>query len=157
MQHYEVERSSNSMSFSTIETLPARNNGSLNNYYNISDEQPLQGNNFYRIKAVDKDGIVSHSSIVSINTLGKVTSSVTIQPNPVSNKLLNLHLNYLAVGNYTIAITNIGGQQIYNQKVLHSGGNSMQQIQLPSYITRGIYIVRLFNASTSYNIPVLIE
>lgn len=157
MQHYEVERSSNSISFSTIETLPARNNGSLNNYYNISDVQPLHGNNFYRIKAVDKDGTISHSSIVSINTLINVTASVTILPNPVSNKLLNLYLNYLPVGNYTIAITNIGGQQIYNQKVLHSGGSSMQKIQLPSSVTRGIYIVRLFSASTSYNIPVLIE
>ncbi|QEC66767.1 T9SS type A sorting domain-containing protein [Panacibacter ginsenosidivorans] len=156
MDHYEVERSANGTSFNTIENVDARNNDIAENYYTVHDTRPVLGNNFYRIKAVNKNGEVSYSVIVVVN-IGTAKSSVTVQPNPVFNKIINLQLNNVAAGNYTIVISNMSGQQIYNQKIEHGGGNAMQQIILPSSIARGVYIVSVFNKVATYNIHVVIE
>jgi len=156
IDHYEVERSASAVSFTSIETVAAHNNNLAENYYNVLDKKPMQGNNFYRIKVVDKNGKVSYSAVVAINT-GITKSSVAVQPNPVLNKIINLQLNNIAAGSYTIAICNINGQQICNQKIMHAGGNAMQQIILPSSVTHGVYIVRVFNKTTTYNMRVVIE
>ncbi|MFT3979962.1 MAG: fibronectin type III domain-containing protein [Ferruginibacter sp.] len=50
---FSIERSSNTIDWANIGTLHSRNS---NNDYSWTDEKPLSGNNFYRIKATDVSG-----------------------------------------------------------------------------------------------------
>jgi len=61
---YEIQRSCNALSFSSIGTLPAKGNGTQKVNYTFNDGQPLPGDNYYRIKAVNKDGKISYSNTV---------------------------------------------------------------------------------------------
>jgi len=156
VDRYEVEKSGNGFSFATAIKVPARNNGNAQNNYSILDTKPLQGNNFYRIKATDKNGAVYYTAIIAVNILGGKTS-VIVMPNPVPNKIVNLQLNNLDAGKYNVVLYNSIGQKVFNRTIEHLGGSASQSLIFPSSIARGIYVLKVFNQTFDYNTKIVIE
>ena len=78
--YFEVERSTDGTSFQNLGRGPAVAP------YHFIDPNPVVGNNYYRIKQVDKDGKITYSSTV---TIAYTPSSfrVEIYPNPVTDQL----------------------------------------------------------------------
>lgn len=156
VDHYEVEKSVNAVSFASISTLKARNNGNARNDYFITDNNPANGKNFYRIKIFDKNGHVTTTEYVVVNIAnGKV--SVTVLPNPVRNKTLVTSFNNVPAGNYQLVLYSSSGQKMYQQIIEHAGGSLSQTIKLPAAISHGVYILKVFNNSINFAEKVLIE
>ena len=61
-----IERSGPAIDFQPIGTLPAANTLGTHNYY-FTDNSPLFGLNFYRVKQVDNDGKYEYSIIVVVS------------------------------------------------------------------------------------------
>lgn len=98
-REFVVERSSDRMVFTPIDTVAAA--GSSNgprNYFTV-DASPLQGVSFYRLKMIDQDNSFSYSPIVLI-TITK-SNLVTVFPNPVRDKL-NVSLGNLKATSYIL-------------------------------------------------------
>jgi hypothetical protein len=112
IDHYEVEHSSNGIAFAAIANTSANNNGSQQNNYTSTDAHPLNGNNFYRIKAIDKDGQVKYSSIVSVNMNSNYVG-IKVLPNPVNNRLMNIQLSNLPAGKYDLLLYSANGQRVF--------------------------------------------
>ncbi len=51
--------------------------------YNYTDWTASNGNNFYRLKMIDKDGTSEFSSIILIKFNGNLNANIEIAPNPV--------------------------------------------------------------------------
>ncbi len=100
VDHYEVERSATANQFSTLGSVKRKNTGGSIDY-RYTDLQPLNGNNFYRIKAVDQDGMVTYSHVVSLNISGTAKPAITVYPNPVTTGSLNVMLNNLEKSRYS--------------------------------------------------------
>jgi hypothetical protein len=64
--YFEVQRSDNGSGFVAIATLQGAANSSVFRQYEYIDLNPLPGNNFYKIRQVDKDGNNSYTQINSI-------------------------------------------------------------------------------------------
>jgi len=62
--YYEVEHSGDARSFISMGRVAALNNGMPKIDYTFTDEYPGKGDNYYRIKAVDKDGSYKYTNIV---------------------------------------------------------------------------------------------
>lgn len=152
---YIVERSASGNSFSTVGTVSALNIADLNNY-SWFDANPLSGNNFYRIKGVDKNGGVKYTSIMKVN-IGAGKPSLTISPNPLRGNILNLQLGNAVKGTYTLTLYNTGGQKIFSGEVRSEGGSSSQSVQLPSSVKPGTYTLQLNNADQKLNKTIVIE
>ncbi len=88
---YEVQRSANAYAFSGIGSINAKGNGTAQQNYSFSDLQPLNGNNYYRLKAIDKNGSITYSNIVLINISGDKTFTV-IYPVPAKD-ILHIQTN----------------------------------------------------------------
>jgi len=155
MDRYEVERSADGIHFTSISNIKASNNGSQLNNYSVFDDKPLTGNNFYRIKATDKNGKVNYTFIVSVNINGGKIN-ITVQPNPVQNRVLNVQLNNLSAGSYTALLYNSAGQQVLNKNIEHAGGSSGQLIALPPAVRSGAYILKLFSKTAQYTVRVVV-
>jgi len=75
---FDIERSGENFQFKVIGTLPCIAHKSPNNYH-FSDNSPLGGINYYRLKTVEKSGAVQYSPAVFV--LWEIPS-VHIFPNP---------------------------------------------------------------------------
>lgn len=65
--HFQIERSSNGINFTSVGTRPAVNSG-FQNHYAFADYTNSPGIYFYRLKMIDADGRFSYSPIVKANT-----------------------------------------------------------------------------------------
>ncbi len=140
---YEVERSSNGQSFSLIGSATSVNSNGVSNYKWI-DAAPLSGDNYYRIKIINRNNsIIKYSSVVVIkSTVTNVKASV--YPNPVtSNGLFTVQLNNTEGGTYFISMFNTAGQLVFTKDIQHTGGSSSQQVQLNNNLSKGIYTITI--------------
>lgn len=129
MRYYEVERSGNGSSFTTLATVTAMNrpDGS----YQFTDNQPLRGSNYYRLKMVDINGTVTYSVTRSVNlTCGK---AIEMYPNITPNYTVVRNLN----GGELIRVITLQGQLLMTVQATSS--NQMINVEkLPAgeyYIT----------------------
>ena len=142
MNSYEVERSANGTQFSKSVSVASLGNTNQPRTYGWFDTNPFGGDNFYRIKSIDKAGNVKYSSIAKVN-IAKGDPGITVYPNPVNGNMFNLQLNNLAKGIYVISLTNNLGQQVYSSTVQHNGGSATQTVELRNKLPGGVYDLQI--------------
>ena len=145
--YFDVERSANGIQFSSIGKLNAKSvqgNSNTNLLYNITDNRPLTGINYYRLKQVDKDGKSMYSSVISIKNTSANIGSISLYPNPVKSKL-NIQLNDFDAADITVSIFNVYGQQMMQVKSTNSGLIVLDV----AHLVTGIYTVKISNAKSN--------
>lgn len=156
VQDYEVQKSADGINFASIETVAAKNNGQPVLTYAITDAKPFTGNNYYRIKAISKNGEIQYTAVVVINITG-IVPAVKVYPNPVIDKTINVQMSNMPAGKYELAVHSISGQQVYRSTINFSGGTGSQQVALPSAIAGGMYTLRLTREDTVFTIKLMIR
>ncbi len=137
---YSIQRSNDGRSFSVIGQLNAQNINQAN--YLFSDNAPLQGIGYYRLKITDNDGSSRLSAIVSINSRKKISADVF--PNPVID---NINVSHTKAGiGASIIIYNNAGQQVKSIKVQPG---ATQSSFLVNELEKGSYVLAYDNDSES--------
>lgn len=119
--HFEVEKKTAGTDFVAIGRGPASDP-----YYFI-DVNPVAGNNYYRIRQVDKDGKISYSTTIAVVYKPR-TLLAEIYPNPVSD-LLRVKIKSGETASYELTLTDISGRIIHEEKI--STGNGKQEWAIP--------------------------
>lgn len=83
---FEIETSKSPNSFYKIGTVYSRGNANINQDYTFTDNLPVTGVNYYRLKQIDLDGNTSFSKVIAV-TFDKKGRSFTVYPNPAKEKL----------------------------------------------------------------------
>lgn len=83
--YFSIERSRDGREFSEIGQVKGAGTSYEPQAYAFTDERPLHGQNYYRLRQVDFDGKFSYSPVV-IATFGKA-SQMTLSPLPASENL----------------------------------------------------------------------
>ena len=156
IDHYEVEKSANGNDFKKLSTATAKDNNNVAAGYTWFDANPFNGNNFYRIKAVDKSGHVKYSEVVVVK-VGNGRADIVIYPNPVKEGTLNIQLNNEPQGTYIIQLFNSLGQQLLTKTIVHAGGSAAQTIKLSSTVSKGIYQLQVTNGETKKTQQIIVQ
>ncbi len=107
-KYFVVERSNNGVNYTGVAQVNSVATGAAVQNYAYTDKLPLAGNNYYRLKQVDKDGKFSYSKTINIAYLKP--GSIQLFPNPAKDKLTVKGLN--ATITSTIAVLDIQGKQL---------------------------------------------
>jgi hypothetical protein len=107
--YFEIEKSKGGSMFTRIGSVQA--NGTYS--YSFVDRMPGETDNYYRIKAVNKQGEMVYSSIVSLKTNTK-SNKVILLTNPASSTLVFKHQ---ASDNSSYRITDTWGRIIVSGKI----------------------------------------
>ena len=114
--YYEVEHSLTASNFNKLATLTAINNTSnATATYLFNHNKTPNGINYYRIKSVDKTGIIKYSNIVNLDMNKEVT--FTVYPNPVKGNSFQIQFNEIAKDDYSVEIYNSIGQIVFTDFV----------------------------------------
>lgn len=127
VENFEVQRSSGFSPFIAIGQI--KKNGEATGNYSFIDPDPLEGKNYYRIRAVEKDGKVHFSEIAEISSSHRPLFSLI--PNPVTGRNLTVRLNGIPGGNCSFSIFDLTGRIVFNETIWLSGGTGEQQFYVP--------------------------
>ncbi|MCX6207934.1 MAG: serine hydrolase [Bacteroidetes bacterium] len=134
--YFTVQRSSNKDNWQEIVTIKGAGNSGVAKKYISTDNNPLQGISYYRIKQTDFNGSVSYSEVRRVE-LGIKNLGISVYPNPVSN-VLHISTDSKAM----LRIYNVVGKQIAIHH-LAQGDNSINIEQL----SLGVYVAVIETAN----------
>jgi len=107
-----IERSGNGRTYTSIGEVQAAGNSTLETAYQLIDQHPLNGNNIYRIKEMDKEGRFNLSDLRSLN-FADIKPYIQISPNPANNIVtIKIPDN---TQNLTVRLLSTNGQLISNK------------------------------------------
>jgi hypothetical protein len=141
---FVVERSSDGQSFTTIGEVAAAGNSNSSRSYGYLDSRVQPGDNYYRLKMVDKDGSFKYSNVVRIgaNSTLMITS---VQPNPTTaGTRALLVITDGERGTANITVSNVAGQVLNSYRVNNNTGNVQVELTTDN-MASGNYLVTYRN------------
>jgi hypothetical protein len=143
-EYFVIERSANGNDFDSIGMTASMNNTAAFTYH-FTDKSMLNGNNFYRLRTVNRDGALSYSGIVILTSNYTITTGkMNIFPNPVTT-LLHVEIASATGGEVTVQIFNLSGILMMKKQLELSAGNNLQSLPIPTLRT-GNYFLQVTNA-----------
>ena len=88
--YFSIERSADASRFTEIGQVPGAGDSNVPKDYTFTDEQPLPGKNYYRLRQVDFDGTFSYSNVVSVDFGSK--GGLMLSPVPAVRNQLRVTL-----------------------------------------------------------------
>ena len=153
---YTLEKSVDGVNYQAINTQVAKNNNSLSNY-TFTDNNPVNGVNYYRVKTTQQNDVERYSSIVTINFKQQSSNPVTVYPNPVRGNQIGLQLQDIQQGMYSIRIVSIEGKEVYKQQLQVNSGSLNTTISPSSKLASGTYTLQVVGKNNSYTQKLVIE
>lgn len=139
-----IETSTDGENFKEIGRVQGAGTTNETQQYQLVDENPSQGLNYYRLLQVDYDGTATYSKVVTVN-FGQNTGDVSIYPNPTTNDLtIKFPANW--EGETVITVLNGLGQVV---KIITNPNQTFSVNDLPA----GMYNLRITNGRQSISKP----
>ena len=132
----EVERSSDAKNYKSVNAVTATH-ARCNQPFDFLDAQPLQGNNFYRLKMIDIDGKVSYSPTVLILNGGNTFELAGIYPTVVKNETV-VSISSEKATVVESRITDMNGKTVKSFKQAIATGSSLITVDCNNLVA-GIY------------------
>jgi hypothetical protein len=137
MKSYIVEQADDGSNFHEIQKIVPYNSA-LPKTYNYIDAGAAGTVNFYRIKAQSISGRIQYSPVAKIDPdISK--QGISVFPNPVSNKIVQLQFNNQPAGKYNFVLLSNNGNQLQLPPIQLYGGQSVQSVYLPQNLASGVY------------------
>jgi hypothetical protein len=145
---FVIERAGDKGGYDSINVVEGLNNNNQTTY-TFEDENMVIGNNYYRLRQVDRDGIVRYSKIVTLYKNAPVAAANTmgIYPNPATSTI-----NYTVVSTTSqqviVQVFDISGVVLLTTQQQLYAGNNQQTVAL-SGLKNGNYYLRVTNREGS--------
>ena len=134
---YELQKSSDGIHFTDMQYFLPAGNG-LSKTYQWTDNNLLNGNNYYRVLSKDQMGISGYSPIVKIWNADDQLS-VFIFPNPTNGASINIQIGQLTPGLFTVKCFNAPGQEVESMQIFHPGGKVVYTFRPAKPLAKGVY------------------
>ncbi|HET6993670.1 MAG TPA: T9SS type A sorting domain-containing protein [Chitinophagaceae bacterium] len=134
IDHYEVERSDDRQHWTSLANIVPQSS----NQYHSTDVLPLNGINYYRIKAVGSDGRLSYTLVKSVTLATEAVFRAW--PNPVTD-MLNIRINTNAESTAVIKLFDTKGGLIKQMNVAVLPGDNFFKLNTRS-LSSGMYSLR---------------
>ena len=137
--YFEIERSPDGKSFSSIASVVAQKNSLEAHTYQFIDHGFNNGPNFYRLRQVGLDRSVTYSNIILLENQTFDSFVEGIAPVPAKDNL-SVFLDLPQSTIVTFTVTDISGVELKSVKAKQEAGHSVFQLDLLS-LSKGIYFL----------------
>lgn len=149
ISHFIIERSVSGNNWESIFQINATNTNVLHEY-SITDNSPVNGISYYRLKSIEEDGKISYSAVQVIR-LNNSKSQVNIFPNPSHNEFSFQLSNMIQASDIQqINIFSNTGQLVLSV-------NGFQQKVSTSKFAKGMYTVIIKTTNNTITQKLMIE
>jgi hypothetical protein len=139
---FDIERSQDGKKWINIGNVTASGDKKTSSWYSFSDKSPLDGENLYRLKMIDKDDSFSFSRIQSLN----FDSQISSYPNPVKDLL---KIKGATIGK--VQLINNAGKVVFSSDNIPTEGIDMVSL------SAGVYLVRITHKDGSSTVRKVVK
>lgn len=133
--YFILEKSTDGSRFIPIGTIAANGKPSVYTYW---DDEPIVGNNYYRLKMLDASENISYSNVASVRVAATESTQFYVEayPNPIQD-MLHIRISGTLQGNAQILITDVAG------KLIQSIPMKENQIEVDMRnLSSGVYLIK---------------
>ena len=131
--YFTIERSADGRAFDAIGKIQGAGNSAVKQSYTFTDENPLPGVNYYRIKQTDYNGSYNYTEVKSVRH--RISNSI-VTPGKTDGILFVTS----DLKSYDVVVYNTAGQEVQRNKSMSGDQNfSIENLQ------PGIYFVRILD------------
>lgn len=141
--YFTVERSIDGINFEVIGTLNGAGNSTAILNYQLTDDDPFLGTNYYRLKQTDFDGKYTYSEVRAVSLKEKGLVRITMDPE-LNDFTLSIYSKENAKADIKI-YNSIGQLVFWDRKLINKGEN---KLPLFGFFDSGMYY---YTVSTSTN------
>ena len=139
---FELQRSSDGNNFETLSTINNTQN-TTGSTYTVTDENPLNGNNYYRLKQTDNDNKFTYSDILVVENKN-ASDKINVY---VSSDGLIINNNSDKEESYMIQVMDLTGTAVMSTELVLASGSNSALSDLSG--KTGIFLVKTKNMNTS--------
>jgi hypothetical protein len=142
-KYFVIERSGDTGGYDSIGVVTGLNNNNQTTYI-YTDDHMLSGNNYYRLRQVDMEGVVRYSKVVSLyDVQQEAAPRMSVYPNPTA-ATLNFSINSTSTQQIFVQIYSISGVLLQSSEQTLSAGNNLQSIAVNN-LKSGNYFLKVSN------------
>ena len=141
---YEIERSNDGAGFTRIASVTAKGAAGSNSY-EVYDDQPMNGINYYRLKMIDRSAAFCYSIIVK--AIFDANSQSSIYPNPASGYFMISNAGWVQQA----ALFNMNGILVRKYDQTMAGRYDL------TGLAKGLYLVRLYGKGETITLKLVVE
>jgi len=145
--HFDVMRSANGENWQRIGSVQAAGTSHDLRDYSFFDGKPLMGMNYYRLKAIDRDGSMAEGDVCASRVTpvsGAEVSQVNLYPNPTLNRT-TVSINSAYADRVALVLTTAEGKEVRRLQLDVTEGLSQIEIDLADVVP-GVYLLRVNGA-----------
>ena len=157
---YTIERSTDKITFSDVETVPALSSGESYMSYALADEQAPAVLVWYRIRENRGDKKTNYSELNKVEEIMKgaeMNLQLTCFPNPGNKKMFFLRLNRAPKAGTTIHLYDNNGELKMNQAWKGMMNSLEDEITLPKEISNGSYYVEITESNIRIGEKIVVD
>lgn len=143
IDHYEMERSADGLNFKQIGSISSKMTISTNDYqllYNYTDQDPLPGTSYYRIKVIGKDNYTNQSPIVQMSN--NQIQGIKIYPTLVQNNTVFVETNK-TLRDARMEFFDLSGKKLSETNWESLSGRQNCPVSRSNRLPAGTYLARL--------------
>ena len=146
---FEVQHSANGKDWDVLDFVVGVGNASEENHYEYAHQRPVSGDNFYRLRQVDFDGVFEFSDIVYLEWEMKENTPL-VYPNPTAGPLTINFPSPLIEG--SVQLVNLQGQVVERYQIANE--SLRMELMLSNTLPAGNYYLMTTAGQESYRIPI---
>ncbi|MBL7728116.1 MAG: T9SS type A sorting domain-containing protein, partial [Dinghuibacter sp.] len=157
---FVVERSTDGLTFTAIDSVPAAGNASTPRNYRFTDALPRVFDRavFYRLKQTDRNGQYMYSAIEKVQLKNPGTFIRNIMPNPVKwGQPFYAEIVSAQKMNTRLTLVNLQGRIVYSQQAQLFEGINTINMNPGFWLPAGHYFLTISNEQVKQRVSVLVH
>lgn len=134
---FDIQRSNNGKDWQTVGTEKSHGESYAVKSYSFVDKKPGAGDNFYRLKMLDRDNTFAYSQVIKVRFANELLKS-EFHPNPVSEVIYLTSTDWNKVK--SVEIHNMTGNPVYRSGKTVSKTVSVKDLPVGMYILTFTYL-----------------
>lgn len=138
---FEIQRSQDGTNFESLEKIPSKNTGLVENNYSFLDKLTPKGWLYYRLKTIENTGQIEYSPVRSVLLEDDNLGQFQVYPNPAKD-ILSIKSLDGNEGIHEVRILDLLGREVMRSDVDFSFQNSLD-FEIANILSKGVYFVEI--------------
>lgn len=144
--YFEVQKSNDLVNWEVLGTVQAVETSTAEKTYTLLDTKAVGGNNYYRLKQINKDGNSKYYGTITLNNRSLFTKfAVSVYPNPAVG-IFNIAISVKEATKARVEILDIAGRSVSNDVINAKMGLNVISKSIQG-IPSGTYLIRVVTST----------